>query len=196
VAFVSRSRFAAALNRTICSLAVLSIASSCGTYLPTSLPTVAESSSWSTTGNTVNGPGVKIHLVPSTDPSPFIRSLYSSSTFTITFVVNADSISSYTLDPSQVKLIVSDTPPLSATIYPTLPATDHIWRASDQEMKTPTRLSETNKSFELRFNVAPPSPDTEFTLLIDGLTRTDVPLTFPPIVFKKGVRYVGGSFRG
>jgi len=193
---MNRSRFAVAMNRTACSLALFSAVSSCGTYLPTSLPTVAESSSWSTTGNLVNGPGINVHLFPSTDPSRFAQSLYRSNTFIVTLVVNADSISSYTLDPSQVKLIVSDKTPLPAKIYPTLPATDHIWRASDRELKSPTRLSETNKQFELRFDVAPPSPDTEFTLVIDGLTRTDVPFIFPQIVFKKGMRYVGGSFRG
>jgi hypothetical protein len=117
------------------------------------------------------------------------------SKFAIRIVISAEDISLYALDPTRTKLVVSDEGPAApAKVYPRLQTSDNVWKTSDHEIKTPTRLSKTNRWFELRFNITPPKPDQEFTLLIDGLTRTDVPFPIPQIVFKKSMRYKGGSF--
>jgi hypothetical protein len=177
-------------------LAIVLFAVSCGgTYLPVSAPTVTDFPNWSANDYFINGPGIKIHLAPSTHP--LVSRLFSNldGSFGIIMTISADDISSYTFDPTQVKLTVADgSSPTYARVYPRVQPSDSAQGQSVRELNRQITLSEKNRSLELRFNIAPPSADKEFTLMVGGLARKGTSLALPEIVFRKTTKYIGGSF--
>ena len=170
------------------------LAAGCGgTFVAVSVPTIAESDGWSASGHVVKGPGIDIALYPVNGAYAPPSASDMNRKFAIRMMIGGDDIASYALDPERIRLMIShDESTTFAKVYHRLGTSG--WITSDKEVKIPTSLSEKTRWFELRFDIEPLTPETQFALLIDGLTKANGSFKVPKIVFRKGMEHMRAGF--
>lgn len=99
-------------------------------------------------------------------------------------------------DPRQVRLVVQgseETAPRWARMIPSVVGWESAWQCGyGINAVEATHAFPLNRDicFEFYFPVRPPSPDTAFTLRVQGLTRDGGSIGIPDIHFKKGSFWV------